>query len=168
MAAGELFDPTPENIEKRVRRSVQGPIKTALLPKKSRGEAVDVSMTLRYGNADSLKGQTTAAEFLGSLLERGTTKHTFEQLQDELNKHQISLSVNGGVGQLSVSIQCKRETLPRVLELLREVLREPSFPKDEFDILKRQAHHAASRMVDRAACAGSDRPFAQNPSVSAG
>jgi zinc protease len=138
VAAGELFDPTPENIEKRVQRSELGAVKVALLPKKSRGEAVEVSVTLRYGNADSLKGQTTAAEFLGDVLERGTSKHTFEQLQDELNKHQIKLSVGGDVGRLTVSIQCKRATLPRALELLREVLREPSFPKDEFDVLKRQ------------------------------
>src|SRR5262249_11832773 len=55
VAAGEAFDPTPENIEKRVQRSeLPGGVKLALLPKKSRGEAVILQMTLRYGNADSL------------------------------------------------------------------------------------------------------------------
>ncbi len=138
VAAGEAFDPTPETIDKRTQRSELGGVKVALLPKKSRGEAVVVSMRLRYGNPDSLKGQVTAAEFLGSLMERGTKKHTYQQLQDELDQNKISLSVGGSAGTLTVSIQCKRETLPKALELLREVLREPTFPKDEFDILKRQ------------------------------
>jgi zinc protease len=138
VAAGEAFDPTPENIEKRVQRSELGGIKVALLPKKSRGEAVVLRLTLRFGNADSLKGQVTAADFLGSVLERGTAKHNYQQLQDELNQNKISLSVSSDTGELSVTIQCKRSTLPRAMELLREVLREPTFPKDEFDILKRE------------------------------
>jgi zinc protease len=139
VAAGEAFDPTPENIEQRVKRSeLPGGVKLALLSKKSRGEAVVLRMTLRYGNPDSLKGKVTAAEFLGDLLERGTRKHTYQQLQDELNENQIRLSVSGSVGAVTVGIQCKRSTLPKALELLREVLREPTFPQEEFEILKRQ------------------------------
>jgi zinc protease len=138
VAAGEAFDPTPETIEKRVQRSEVGGIKMALLPKKSRGEAVVLTMTLRYGNADSLKGQATAADFLDSILERGTRKHTYQQLKDELDQNKISLSLSGSAGELTVSVQCKRSTLPKALELVREVLREPTFPQDEFEILKRQ------------------------------
>jgi zinc protease len=137
VAAGEAFEPTPETIDKRTQRSEIGAVKVALLPKKSRGAAVVVSLRIRYGNPDSLKGQVAAADFLGSLMERGTAKHNYQQLQDELNQNKISLSVSGDVGNLTVSIQCKRETLPKALGLLREVLREPTFPKDEFDILKR-------------------------------
>jgi zinc protease len=138
VAAGEAFEPTAENIDKRTQRSELGGLKVALLPKKSRGEAVVVRLSLRYGNPDSLKGQVTAAEFLGSLMERGTKKHTYQQLRDELDQNKITLSVSGSAGQLSASLQCKRETLPKALELLREVLREPTFPQEEFDILKRQ------------------------------
>ncbi len=39
---------------------------------------------------------------------------------------------------MTADVQCRRATLPRALELLREVLREPTFPKDEFEVLKRQ------------------------------
>jgi zinc protease len=138
VAAGEAFDPTPETIEKRVQRSELGAVKLALLPKKSRGEAVVVNMRLHFGNPDSLKGQVTAADLLGSLMERGTKKHSYQQLQDELNQNKISLNVGSDTGDLTVSIQCKRSTLPKALELLREVLREPTFPADQFDILKRE------------------------------
>jgi len=39
---------------------------------------------------------------------------------------------------LSFSIQAKRDTLPAVLALLRQVLREPALPKDQFDVMKRE------------------------------
>ena len=50
MAAGEAFDPTPENIEKRVRRSeLSDGLKVALLPKKTprRGGGGQVDAALR-------------------------------------------------------------------------------------------------------------------------
>ena len=35
------------------------------------------------------------------------------------------------------SIQAKHDTLPAVLELLKQVLREPTLPADQFEVLKR-------------------------------
>jgi zinc protease len=37
---------------------------------------------------------------------------------------------------VSFSIQAKRDTLPAVLEILRQVLREPLLPADQFEVLK--------------------------------
>ncbi len=39
---------------------------------------------------------------------------------------------------MTFSIECKRESVPAVLALLGEMLREPTFPAGEFDVLKRQ------------------------------
>ncbi|MCS6945599.1 MAG: pitrilysin family protein, partial [Sutterellaceae bacterium] len=44
MAAGETFDPSQENIDRRTRRVTIGELKLALLPKKTRGETVHVAM----------------------------------------------------------------------------------------------------------------------------
>ena len=139
VAQGENFEPTAENIEKAVQRTeLPGGVKLALLPKKSRGEAVVLEMSLSYGNSDSLRGQTTTAALLGPLMRSGTKKHTYQKLQDELDRNKITLSVGGSGGALGVSVRCTRSTLPKALELLREVLREPTFPEEEFDVLKRQ------------------------------
>jgi zinc protease len=70
-ALGEPFEYTAENVEKRAKRSeMPSGVKVALLPKKTRGEQVLLMLTLRYGNAESLKGQVTAADFLGPMLPR--------------------------------------------------------------------------------------------------
>ncbi|MGH8361609.1 MAG: hypothetical protein ACRESF_29370, partial [Pseudomonas sp.] len=53
------------------------------------------------------------------LMERGTRKHTHQQLKDELDQNKIGLSVGSDTGELTVSIQCKRSTLPKALEIFR-------------------------------------------------
>src|SRR5262249_35122632 len=112
--------------------------KVAILQKKTRGEAVMGQLTLRFGNENSLFEYTTADGFLGSLMMRGTKKHTREQIQDMLNKLEAKLSAVSGTGQLTFTWQAKRATLPGVLDLLGEILRQPAFPEKEFDILKSQ------------------------------
>jgi zinc protease len=139
VAAGEAFEPTPENIEARTKReTLPSGVKAALLPRKTRGENVFARLTLRYGNADSLKGKVTAAEFLGEMMRRGTRELTRQQLDDELDKLQARLSVGGEEGSVTAEIQCKRQAFPAVLKLLGKVLREPRFPAEEFDVLRRQ------------------------------
>jgi zinc protease len=138
LAQGEAFDPTPENIEKRVKRSaLASGVKVALFDKKTRGEAVVGTMTLHFGNDKSLKGNTTASKFVGPLILRGTKKHDRQEIADLLDKLKSSLNASSDAGALTLSWQSKREQLPAVLDLLREVLREPTFPEKEFDILKR-------------------------------
>jgi zinc protease len=138
LAAGEAFDPTPANIEKRVERSqLPGGLKLALFPKKTRGEAVVAELILRYGNEESMRGHTSATQFLASLMTRGTKKHNRQQLQDELDRLGARLRPGGLLGEAIFSIQTKRDNLIPVMELLGEMLREPTFPQEEFDILKR-------------------------------
>jgi zinc protease len=141
VAAGEAFDPTPQNIEKRVKRSVlAGGVKAAFLAKKTRGEMVNLRLSLRFGNAKSLAGKATAADLLGPLMRRGTQKHNRQQLQDALDRLGAQLSVSSSAkGILGVGLQVKRANLPAALDLLEEVLRQPSFPAEEFDVLKRES-----------------------------
>lgn len=148
LAKGEVFEVSPENIEKRVKRvELPGGLKVALLEKKTRGAKVVASMAVHYGNEKSLTGKVTAARFLGDLMRRGTKKHSYQELEDALNKLESSLSVSSDVGRLSVGIQSKREHLGAVLDLLREVLREPTFPESEFEIMRRERRQAIQQAM---------------------
>lgn len=138
VAAGEAFDPSPANIEARTIRSEAGGIKLALLPKKTRGGKVVAQMALRYGDEKSLMNKTTAARLAGAMLMRGTTKHTRQQIQDELDRLKARVFVAGGPSQAIFTVETTRENLPAVFRLVAEVLREPSFPANEFDLLKQE------------------------------
>jgi zinc protease len=139
VVAGEAFDPSPANIEARTVRSDAGGIKLALLSKKTRGGKVVAQMTLRYGDEKSLLNRSTYAQLAGSMLMRGTAKHTREQIQDELDRLKARANVFGGPTQATVSIETTRENLPAVMRLVAEVLREPAFPAKEFELLKQQS-----------------------------
>jgi zinc protease len=139
VVAGEAFDPTPENVEARVVRGTIGEgIKTAVLEKKTRGNTVSLALTLRFGNEDALKGKVVASEFVGAMLLRGTKTKTRQQIRDELDKLGAQVALVSGPGVLSVRIQAKRDTLAAVLDIVGDVLRNPSFPETEFDTLKRE------------------------------
>ena len=139
IAIGEAFDATPENIEKRVKREqLPGGIKTAFLAKKTRGETVNVQMVLRFGDEANLKGQRIAAEMAGGMLMRGTINKTREQLREEIDKLKASIAVAGSATGAYVTISAKRDTLKSALKLAAEMLRESSFPSQEFELLKEE------------------------------
>ncbi len=139
VSAGETFDTSPANIDARSERAKVGKgILAVLLPKKTRGETVHLQLVLRYGTKESLKNRRMACEFLPSMMIRGTKKLKWEQLQDQLDSQSATLNTDGEVGVARFIIETKRDNLPAVLELLRQVLREPSFPADEFDALKQE------------------------------
>jgi zinc protease len=138
IASGEAFDPSPSNIEARTVRSQASGLKLALLPKKTRGNTVIATLTLRFGDEKSLMNRGTAAELAGQMLMRGTAKHTRQQIQDEFDKLKARVGVFGGSTSAGASIETVRENLPAVLKLVAEILREPSFPVNEFEQLKQE------------------------------
>jgi zinc protease len=130
----EAFDPSQENIDRRTKRLQVGDIKVALLPKKNRGETVNVSLALRIGNEKDLFGQRANASMAGQMLARGTAKYTRAQLSDMWEK----LKVTGRVAGPSANLQTTRPNLEGALRLVAHVLREPSFPEQEFEQLRNQ------------------------------
>lgn len=139
LSMGEAFDPAPANIESRTTRGeLSNGLKLALLPKKTRGEAVEVRMTFRFGDEKTLAGRATAGEMAGSMLMRGTTKHTRQQIKDEFDRLKANVFIGGGSTQAFVQVSTTKPNLPEVLKLVAEVLKEPAFPQDEFDKLKNE------------------------------
>jgi zinc protease len=106
---------------------------------------VELRLSLRFGNEQSLKGLTTVADLLGPLMRRGTKHHDRQQLTDELDKLGAQLGVSSDAGLLSVTLHVKKPNLAAALKLVREILREPAFPEKEFEILKRENRERYTR-----------------------
>ena len=86
----------PLAIEARLQRPEPiGGVKLAFLPKKTRGESVQLRLTLHYGNAENLKGLSEAASFLPALMIRGTKNLNRQQIQDALDKNFARLGSGG-------------------------------------------------------------------------
>ena len=139
LAAGEAFDPSPNNIESRVRRlTITSNLKLALLPKKTRGSTVVANISLHFGDENSLMHKGTIAGLTGSMLMRGTTSRTRQEIQDELDRLKANGRVSGSATGASASLETTKENLPEALRLVGEIFSQPSFPPGEFETLKEE------------------------------
>ena len=154
--AGEAFDPSPENLDARVTTIDMNGVEVGMLQKKNRGETVNMTLTLHFGNEESLNGQTTAAGMLSQMLMAGTSTMDRQALQAKMSELGIRVSSGGGgggrgrggrggggmgggtPGDLTFSIQAKRSSLAPAIRLVGEIMRDPAFPEEDFDQMKAQ------------------------------
>lgn len=160
--SGEEFDPTPENIDARTTVVDVDGIKVAMLPKKNRGDTVNMTLTLRYGNENSLMNLSTAAGMLPSMLMAGTKNYDRQALRQKLDELGVRLGAGGGMGggrrggrgggsggagSLSLSLQAKKESIGDGIKMMAEVLRNPAFSEEEFEQLRAQSIAMMSQMT---------------------
>ncbi|MCP4787132.1 MAG: insulinase family protein [Fuerstiella sp.] len=150
IAQGEDFDVAPMAIEERILRSrLNSGIKVAVLPKKTRGETVNLKFVLRYGNLEALKGKAAAAEMMPAMLTKGTENMSRQDIKDALDKYRAQLRVSGGPGEVQLTLQTLRSNLLPVLEIVSEVLRKPVFPPEELELIKEaRLSSAEQRLVN--------------------
>ena len=142
MTAGEDFEATVANVERRTTRvQLAGGLKLAFLPKQTRGNAVHATLTLHFATEQDVevKGRKDAGGMVADLLLRGTTKHSYQQLKDELDRLKTHFGCGGGATSATCSLTTTRENLAPALALAAEVLRQPTFPADQFEIVRKEA-----------------------------
>lgn len=136
LAQAEAFDPTPDNIEKRTERgNIPGGAKYALLEKTTRGNTVEARITLRIGDEKSLMNKSALASLTAEMLKRGTQNKTMAQINENLDKLSTTLNVFGSGQSVILMVQSTRQNLPQALDLINEILHQPSFPQAEFTTL---------------------------------
>ena len=140
LAAGEVFEPTPANIEARTERFTIGKLRVALLPKDTRGDTVSFKASLRFGDIDSLKGTPTAAPAAaGAMLMRGTGSMSREQIAQRFDALKTQASIEGRRMSVSIDLNSRRENLADALVLATDIVRNPAFPESEFEQYRMQS-----------------------------
>lgn len=139
LAQGEDFDPSPENIEAQVlRETLPTGLQLVMLPRKTRGETVNLNLRLNFGSLETLRDQATVGNLAGGMLTRGTATRSRQEIEDEQDRLQTNLRIYGAAPGVFGSLEVARANLPAALRLLADVLRNPVFPEDEFRQLKQQ------------------------------
>jgi zinc protease len=126
----EVFDPSQDNINARTEIKTIGGLRVALLPKKNRGEAVSVNMSLHWGDEKNLFNTSIVSSAASAMLMRGTDKFTREQLSDAFAK----LKISGDLYRFDTT----GPNLDAALRLVAHVLKDASFPAAEFEQLRQQ------------------------------
>jgi len=150
--AVEAFEATPTTLQARTQtRTLASGLKVGLLPKGTRGQAVQARLTLRFGDGAALFGQDTAVAMMGAVIDKGVDKAdgtsaniagqaamSRQQVSDAFDKLRAEVGFSASGQRLSVRISTQRQNLPAVIELVGRVLRSPSLPADAFEEARRQ------------------------------
>ena len=148
VAAGEAFEPTPANLEARTQRfTLPNGMKVALLPKKTRGETVQVQLRLHHGDESVAQGHGAARQprrrDAGARHDRSATgRRSRTRSTSCARSSRIGGSETETVGARP---DRARRSCRTSLRLAAEALREPAFPAAEFEKLKREQHRRRSR-----------------------
>ncbi len=139
IAQGEAFDASPANVDQRATRfTAPNGLKGALLSRKTKGGMASVQLTLRFGQEATLQNKAATPVLTGSMLMRGTLKHSRQEIADAFDKLKAQVSIIGGAASANATFTVPRENLSATLNLVAEILREPAFPAAELDTLVKQ------------------------------
>ena len=139
VAAGEVFDATPANLDKRTRRvKLPNGMWLSLLPKTTRGGNIYGDLTLRHGSLETLANRALAGQLVGAMYSRGTTLRSRQALKDTLDKLKATVNLGNSGTATSGGFQVKRENLAPTLRLLAEMVQKPAFDSTEFEQLRTQ------------------------------
>jgi zinc protease len=165
VAQAEAFDATPANLDARTQTStLPSGLKVALLPKGTRGATVQARLLLRFGDADSLRGQGMAVSMLGGLIDKGGAGMTRAQISDAFDKLRADVGFSAGGQGLNVTITTVRQHLPAVVALVGRLLREPALAADALDERRQQLLAAvAAQRSEPGAVAGNALQRHGNP-----
>lgn len=147
----EAFDVSQDNIDARTKlvtfQTGGADVKAALLPKKTLGSTVVVSM--RFKNGNNATSVNAAIPMLTvAMLSRGTKTMTRDQIEDAF----IKLKIEGS----PFSFTTDREHVADALKLMGELFTTSSFPEKEFETLKRQTIEGIRARSDEPASKGRD------------
>ncbi|MEO7854605.1 MAG: pitrilysin family protein, partial [Rubrivivax sp.] len=139
------FDASPANIDARTQTHTLGGLKVALLPKPSRGETVQATLTLRFGDEKNLAGTGYSGDALAQMLAKGSRTLTRQQVQDRLAALKTEMRIGSAPGQVTVILSSRRDFLPEAIALVADLLRNPALPPEALDEFKRQQLTAIER-----------------------
>jgi zinc protease len=139
IAAGEDFDTSAANILARTQQSrLPNGLDLALLPKKRRARAVRMQFILRFGDAENTDGLGITADLAAAMLLNGTKNRTRADIFAELERLNTRVTAWRAGQSVLIDVDTRRASLVDALKLVRELLRESTFPSDELARLVRE------------------------------
>jgi zinc protease len=113
--------------------------KYALLQKPTKGDKINASISIRFGDENSLMNKKYAANLVASMLKTGTANRTKKQISDELDRIKTDISIFGNPSGAVINVNTDKQNLSAALALLDDLLRNPKFDESEFEKVKLDA-----------------------------
>jgi zinc protease len=122
--------------------------------------AVTIHVSVRAGSIYDSNELLGVSYLASRLLDRGTALRSSDDIAEALDARGVSLSVGANRHVLTVSCTCLSEDFEPVLELIGEVVRQPSFPEEEIEKRKGEVINAIRQDEDNPAAVAMQNLFA--------
>ena len=128
------FDASIDNILKTTEEGkLPSGGKYALLEKPTKGDKIEGRLLMRMGNESALSEKSLVATLTSRMLKTGTKTRTKQQINDMLDKIKTNMNFYANVDGLYVSLSTDKSDFKSALDMLNDMLRNPSFNADEFE-----------------------------------
>jgi zinc protease len=97
---------------------------------------VSVVLTIQSGLAVDPADKSGLAQFVTDAVQEGTTTRDSRKIREEIFAMGASLSAAAGQDTSSFTIRGLADTMPAMLALLSDIVRNPTFPEQEIELLK--------------------------------
>ena len=124
--------PGPDNIVRKVYANGM----TVLVKENFSSPSVVIDGLLRVSSADDSVGQEGLSSFTANMLMRGTLNRSFAEIYETIESVGASMDVSSGVNVSMFGAKSLAEDLGLMVEVLADVLRQPSFPEGEIEKLR--------------------------------
>lgn len=94
---------------------------------------VTVNLRIKSGSAHDPQGKEGLAAVVATLLDKGTTSRTAEEIAEEIDFIGASLGTGAGEDWTSITLNTTTEFLDEALDIMADVVQNPIFPADEFE-----------------------------------
>jgi len=126
------FEASIKNLKANlVEGKLSNGMKYGLIKKEIKGGKVLGSFRFPVSNAKDLSGKSDVGALMAQVLKTGTKTHTKEQIQDMLDGWKSNVNFGFGGQTLFVNFSTYKESLPKVMALINEILTESTFPEAE-------------------------------------
>ncbi len=99
----------------------------------SASPSVVLRAAFRAGSLFDPPGKDGLASFTARMQLRGTKRHTFQQINELTDSLGATLGIDGLTQISQVTFRCLREDFARMVDVVAELMREPTFPEDQHE-----------------------------------
>ncbi|MDP7039555.1 MAG: pitrilysin family protein [Myxococcota bacterium] len=121
---------------------------TLLSHQKSILPLINFSLVLKSGSSNDPLGQSGLAGISAELLRTGTKTRSAKEINEAIEFAGTSLSVSVDKETTTLSFSCLKENFASVLEVVAEIILQPSFSKKELERLRAQRLGSLAQALD--------------------
>ena len=117
---------------------------------------VTLQLSIESGHRFEPKEKAGIAALTANLMNEATTKHTAEQISQELDKLGSNIGVSAGVNEITMTVYTLKKNLDATLKLTEEILLMPKFDNEDFERSKKEQLEGIANQATQATAIASN------------